>query len=102
MATGIPLIDGPLWLLGLELGDGPALWDRGARSSGLQFAFTLDDARFPVRDENGGSVFDSIVNDGAGDGVRVALRRATAATRGSGMECSLRHPANGNPHADQG
>jgi hypothetical protein len=28
MAIGIPLIDGPLWLLGLELRDGPALWNR--------------------------------------------------------------------------
>jgi len=52
MATGIPLIDGPLWLLGLELGDGPVLWDRGARGgTELQFAFTLDDADAWIRSE---------------------------------------------------
>ena len=58
MATGIPLIDGPLWLLGLELGDGPALWDRGVRSSGLQFAFTLDDPDSWFNRHRGEPLFD--------------------------------------------
>ena len=49
MATGIPLIDGPLWLLGLELGDGPALWDKERRPSGLRFAFALDDSDVRAR-----------------------------------------------------